>query len=1075
MRLTLSLLSVVVLFLAPLTARADEPADKQMEFVRGLRAKGYGDLALEYLERLKKNPPPGIGPLLPLEMARTRVSMARNKEPGQRLVLYGEARAELESYVKANAAKPEAAAVRLEIARIAGYEGEALLSKAYAQDDAKQEEEFARKAEQRFIQAGAELDAAVKAGEELLKAGFKGTNPDQAKAFEKNLAKDILKAKVERAKTYLDQAQTYLHAKSIELREKRGKLVEAARNLLKDLVKDESDPATSYLAYAWLIRADYESDDPIAAHEHYLRVINTTGRAALPARRLAKLLWIQHIDQDVTLKATAQQKFKFIQKECQGWLRAYPSARKTSEGESIRFELARALLEQALAVGKGDLKTSAAKKLAKDAQKLLGPLAASDSDYSRKAKRLDVMISLKRMGENKAIDKLQDFDECFLKARYEMAKLDQLGGKKGKENGKSLEAERKERLKNITGALERGLQLATDKTPAAQRDEARYLLTVAYLLEGNSVKAGEQGEQLARAKQQSKWSAQAAGFALQAWARLADSHPEEEEGRKNQELGREHLHRFAEFIVKDKAKVWQNEPVVPLARYQLALLAMRDRKHAEAVEQLEKLPPDFSAYVFAQCQAAFEALNAAKEAKSDEEKAVWRKRALAILKRVAKLPDNADSATAQMFFAAQIEQGKLLYAEGSALARKGDLKQAAVKYGEMVQFVSQLEQQFQKGGAGVPAQPKQQLQQALGTLKKYGLLGAADLEYRAGNYDKVLSKDSAGGVLAQVQALSKGAGTIALPDYQLTGDILGLALRAQVQKNDLKGAESTLTLLQRLGDAEGRLLDPAAPLRALLGELQTQIRDLRAKGDQAKLKQTIATFSAFIDTLAQRGGKTVLARNDIIFLANCYNSLDEYEKAAKLYAQVQPPAKPKEDSDMAKQKYEQDRQAYWLMQVLYGAALRKSGQLDEAKKVLDRVLNTKDAVGKLLAQKEEIHLIEAKAQKNPALWGNAIKGWGQFMKNPQLRERLAQDNEAKKVFFESYVSLTRAWFKYSQTPKIKGTKGEEKYVNIAADYIRKLETARNQDGWRIAEPRFRELLREEPILNKAYERLKKGS
>jgi hypothetical protein len=1080
MRPLLSLLSIAVVLLLPLPGRPQEPAEKQIEFVRALQAKGYGDLALEYLERLKKNPPPGIGPLLPLEMARTRVSMARTKEPGQRLVLYGEARTELENYLKANVGKPEATAIRLEIARIAGYEGEALLSKALAQEDKKQEEEYARKAEQRFIQSGAELDAAIKAGEAQLKAGFKGSNPEEAKTLEKNLAKDLARAKLERAKTYLEQARTYLDTSTLELKEKRGKLVEAARDILKNMVKDETDPATSYLAYAWLIRADYESEAPTAAHDHYLRVMNFQGRAARPAKRLAKLLWIQHIDQDVTIKATGLQKLKLIEKECNNWLSSYPEARNTAEGQAIRFELARSLIEQALAMGKGDLKLPAAKKLADRAQKLLAPLAASDSDYSNKAKRLDVLISLKRMGENKAIDQLKDFEECFLRARVEMAKLDQLA-KKDKTDPKELESRRKEHLKDLVGALERGLQLARAKTPgsktsASQRDEARYLLTVAYLMEGNLQKAGQMGEKLARARDPSKWSAPAAAYALQAWSRLAQTGAEDEEGRKRREEARKHLHDLAEFIVKDKAQIWQSEPVVPFARYELALMAMRDHKHAEAVEQLEKLPPDFSAYVFAQCQAAYEALNVAKEARTDEEKSAWKQRALAILKRIAdKLPANADSPTAQMFFAAQIEQGKLLFEEGSRRARQGDLKGAAVKYGEMVQFVSRLEQQFAKSSAPIPAQPRKQLQQALGTLKKYGLLGAADLEYRAGNYDKVLSKDLAGGVLAQVQTLGKGNGAIALPDSQLTGDILGLALRAQVQKGDLKGAESTLNLLQRLGDTEGQLLDPAAPLRSLLGELQAQIRDLRAKGDQARLKQTIETFSRFIDTLAQRGGKTSLTRNDIIFLANCYNSLEEYEKAAKLYAQVQPPPKPKDNSDEANKKYEADRQAYWLMQVLYGAALRKSKQFAQAKKVLDRVLTTKDAVGKLLAEKEEIHLLEDKADKEPGLWGNAIKRWGQFLKNPQLRDRLAQDNEAKKVFFESYYHLARAWFKYSQIPKLKGTNREEKYVNIAADYIRRLETAKNQDGWRIAGPLFHELLRQEPVLNQAYERLKKGS
>jgi hypothetical protein len=370
-------------------------------------------------------------------------------------------------------------------------------------------------------------------------------------------------------------------------------------------------------------------------------------------------------------------------------------------------------------------------------------------------------------------------------------------------------------------------------------------------------------------------------------------------------------------------------------------------------------------------------------------------------------------------------------------------------------------------------------------LKTYGLLGAADLEYRAGNYDKVLAKELAGGVLAQVEALAKAGksgGKVQVPDYEMTGQILGLVLRAQVQKGHVKEAQDTLRLIQRLSGPEGQIPDPTAALRSLLRELQAQVRDLRAKGDQAKLRKTVDTFSTFIDTLAGRKAKA-LARNDLIFLANCYNSLEQYDKAAQMYAQVQPPKGPpvldparandekaKEEFEKAKQLYERDRSAYWFLQVLYGKALRKSGKLEEAKKVLKRVLKTPEAAGKLLAQKEEIHLLEDRG-----LWGTAINQWGKFIKNPQLLKQAREDAEAKRVYFESYYHYAYSWYEYSQSAKVKGTAREKKFLQVAADYILRLKRNKNQEGWRIAGPLFRELLRQEPALNQAYEALKKGS
>src|SRR5687767_3689035 len=90
-------------------AHAEEPPEAQLEFIRNLRAKGYGDFALEYIEKLKKTANPALLSSLQLETARTLLAVARDKEPEQRSGLFNAARAELESFVKKNPSGPEAA------------------------------------------------------------------------------------------------------------------------------------------------------------------------------------------------------------------------------------------------------------------------------------------------------------------------------------------------------------------------------------------------------------------------------------------------------------------------------------------------------------------------------------------------------------------------------------------------------------------------------------------------------------------------------------------------------------------------------------------------------------------------------------------------------------------------------------------------------------------------------------------------------------------------------------------------------------------------------------------------------
>src|SRR5262249_59999139 len=157
----LATLAATVILLAPAMLPAQESPDTQIEFIRNLRAKGYADLAMLKLEELQKNPPKELESKLPLEVARTRLALGRDKGPEEKLNLAAVAEKELKAFVTTFAGKPEALQGRLEIARLASYQGQAWLNKALRQEDAKLVEEDAMRAEQFFIRAGAELTAAA--------------------------------------------------------------------------------------------------------------------------------------------------------------------------------------------------------------------------------------------------------------------------------------------------------------------------------------------------------------------------------------------------------------------------------------------------------------------------------------------------------------------------------------------------------------------------------------------------------------------------------------------------------------------------------------------------------------------------------------------------------------------------------------------------------------------------------------------------------------------------------------------------------------------------------------------------
>jgi hypothetical protein len=1070
---------------------ANEPAEMHLEFVRRLREKGLAHLALEHLESLRKNPPAGLAAILPMEIARTRISMARDKEPQLRMQLFDQARKELESFVAKNKSGPEVAQARLEIARLAGFQGQALLSQALRNDDPKTADDVARRAEKHFMQSAAELDKA---------------------AASLTSDKEKTDARFEQARAILDQAQTYLDTSSSTANRKRAELIDSARKVLEavenEALKDERDP-TLHLSRAWLIRCYQEGQNPGKAAAYYKGVMKYTFEEAQPGQRWARYFVIQNIPKDVTVKKTGLDKLRFMQKECLNWLLAYPKHHSSLEGYGVRFELAqsyyleaealnndaeallgqaRKLTDEADEIKKSDPKnvkkvqelTSTAAKLRTKAdnvkkqaappfdaaKKYFSDLAGTDSDYADKASQIVLNINFKRMGATTPVAQLKDFEECYLKARYEMFKMQEVATKLGKAAGADerdkLDKQRKGHVQTIIEAFRRALNLANDSTPAQKQEEARYYLAYTHLLAGDPYRAAVVGDHLARAEPPTKRSAAGALYALEAYAMVV--------ARQDVPGNRERLRDLATFVLTKNQPAWKSEPVTQIARYQLAMVALREKKYAEAIDNLGQLSADFHAYTFAQCQLALTALKAKEEAANDKDRDDFEQKAVAALRRIPKLPPGADSATAQMFFYAQVQYGNLMYTSAFDLVRQGDYKSAAGKYVELDTFAAQLKQQFEKLDVKLDGEPGDNLRQGLDVLQKVARLGKAQTEYHLGNYAKVLEPKYAGEIIDQVKKLAKGDQPIRLKEYKVTGDILALALRAKVQQGKVNDAKEILSLLRRLTSDQAETASAVAVLQTLVQELKTQVQDLRQRGDAEKLKETVQNFSAFLDELAKEPDKQG-HKEHLLFLASCYASMEKHAEAAKLYAQL-----PEPKFDLKKkldEKEEKELQSYWLTRLAYARSLRLASDLAESKKVLDSILNDPKSAGKFLAEKEQIHLLE-----DHKVFGTAITRWSQFLQHPALQKGVTdtsrgagEQRRMKELYFECFYHYTYCNYMYGKNHKLEAKKKE--YIRKAADLMLRLENAKNREGWEISEGRYRELMRNEPPLEAQYLELKK--
>jgi hypothetical protein len=1102
------LLSTLAVLLPLSALRADEPPEVQLEFARKLREKGYANLALEHLEKLQKAPPAGLDVAkLPLELARARISLARQKDPAERVSLFNKAKTDLEAFVAANPKSPEAPQVRVELARLEAYKGQALLGQALRQEDPKNAEGLKRQAEGHFIKAGEELK---KAAEAL---------PDaQARA-------QIL---FERARNFFDQAETHPFDRQ------RAKLVGAAQKALEEVekiaIKDNSDP-TLHLARAWLYPSYQKGDDPTKAALYFRALMREDEPAAQAGQRLAWYFRIRalvapafeegaspapplkkvadfgryarFLPKDHGARLASPKNLALAETEAAAWLKAFPRAVSGPEGQGVRYELARALLGEAREISarvekgkdpkapKGErLSVAAQKELTEKAGKLydraerqFAEVAASQNDFTEKASQLSLDIRFLRMGPGTLVDRLRDFDQCYLKARYEMRKMGEAALARDKAAGEqraALEKQRRQHLSLAIAAFRRGLELADDATPFQQAADARFFLTYMYLLSGDPYRAAVLGEDLARSNNERR-SADAAGYALQAYGSIAAA--------TKQEADRKRMRDLVRFIESQPA--WKDAAVANLARYELARAAILDKKPLDAVKLLEGISDSYPAYLYTQAHLVVVATGAArKEGVDPKDRQALLAKAQAALARLPQLSDGADPVTAQMYFAAQLEKGQMLYTAAFEQSRKKDLPAAAKAYAELGAFQAGLQKQYGKHARRFPEEAQDQFATALARMRNLARYGFTRTEHLAGHYDQVLAPAAAGDVVAEVKKTAgKGAEPIRTQDPRLIGEILGYAMRAEVQKGRIPAAVELLRLLQRLADGDappGSLTGPI--LRAIVHETEAQRRELEKSKEVKKVAEMNKNFSAFFDEVV-RESKDVSA-GQLALLASLYSSQNEHAKAVKIFAQIPDPKIPvqKTYTDAEKRELEE----YWQAQVGYGRELRLTKEPAAARKVLARVLTSPQAHSKIkfFAEKELVQLLEDEGQ-----WAKGANAWSKLMGHSQIKaelqsiretatkkggkdrteQELQYERQVKETYFDCYYHFVYCNLMYGKNHKVAGKKSSFGWGAVQ----RVLRLRKNAEAWGYTQKAFVALLNSEPffaesVLTRAKEVAGKG-
>jgi hypothetical protein len=131
-------------------------------------------------------------------------------------------------------------------------------------------------------------------------------------------------------------------------------------------------------------------------------------------------------------------------------------------------------------------------------------------------------------------------------------------------------------------------------------------------------------------------------------------------------------------------------------------------------------------------------------------------------------------------------------------------------------------------------------------------------------------------------------------------------------------------------------------------------------------------------------------------------------------------------------------------------------------------------VGRWLAGLLLVTQTSSKMEKNFALegadkYGAATIGWTQFMRHVQ--SKAAQDPKMKHLYYDAYFYGTRTLFYYGMYDP--AVTMREVVLDVAGKRIVDLELSKSREGWKVAGQRFEELMKQEPRLREAYDRMKK--
>jgi hypothetical protein len=456
---------------------------------------------------------------------------------------------------------------------------------------------------------------------------------------------------------------------------------------------------------------------------------------------------------------------------------------------------------------------------------------------------------------------------------------------------KALDEEkmRETRTATIMAALERGLGLPDAKGKASPEiDNARAMLTYYYLnaapLEDGGFNvdrlrdAIRVGEEFARTNPRAGQAASAASYCMQAYSQLIASYGDSaDEGAVKQDVSK--MREFADYI---KLR-WPSEFVADMARHQLALLYLREKKVPEAIKELEKITPDYPTYAGTQFLLANTALAAERDGVPPipgDQAGAYRQRALKALETIPVPLAGAEPANNQAYVHAKSLLAQELFKEK--------------KYPQMQQITDTLLARLPTLRMSDTDEENQQLREdftnSLKVIALFGLYGEANVAFQAKDYAK-----TAGMLDTLIDQINDDKYPQIKTNQQLGQALVVMAMQSNLQIGKLDRARLAAQALQvAVADGVGGG-DLPLGLRIVMGVIDGRIKEVEAKKDPAELARTVKGFDGILQDLVAKEKKPTVKFHYAV--AQAYMLMKDFKKAADFAQKIEepkPPAKPAE-------------------------------------------------------------------------------------------------------------------------------------------------------------------------------------